>query len=93
MMKVFKDRKQLILFQKGVSFSCLLLSDAIDLACTQQIKCWMTYQYMKDQVLDPHKTGAVDPYASLLCLLTSGSAGKPCQKTAMYLVKNPYRKC
>jgi hypothetical protein len=38
---------------------------------------------MRDQEPDSRETGAMHPYSPLLCQLTSGTAGKPCQKTAM----------
>jgi hypothetical protein len=38
---------------------------------------------MKDQEPDPRETGAMNPYSILLCQLTGGATGKPCQKTAM----------
>ncbi|KAF8804751.1 hypothetical protein BYT27DRAFT_7213852 [Phlegmacium glaucopus] len=47
-----------------------------------QIKCWIAYQYTKDQDMDPVDSGAKNPYQILLHQLTDFGNTRPCCKTA-----------
>jgi hypothetical protein len=80
--RVIEDRQRRIQFRKDVSDVVILCLSKFATP-EQQIKRWMAYQYMKDQELDPRKTGAHNPYNVLLSQLTGGTSGKPRQKTAM----------
>ena len=43
----------------------------------QQIKRWLAYHHMKDQDIDPRKSGAQNPYHSLLHKLTGNTIQNP----------------
>lgn len=62
-----------------------LFNHAIYLINVKQIKRWLNYQYMRDSKGVSTKSGAVDPYQSLLNQLTGRSEKAPRAKTGVSL--------
>ena len=61
------------------------------ISVTQQIKCWLAYQYMKDNDLDPNESGARNPYRVLLQKLTGTRASRPRLKTPANIWRKTHR--
>jgi len=73
-------RQKLFSYCKAVSTLPSYLKDKYSRQ-SQQIKCWLAYQHMKDRDIDPKELGAIDPYRLLLHKLTGTSSQCPQLKT------------
>lgn len=88
--EALEERQKLLAFRKAVSeYLCRYL---FVLKASQQIKRWLAYQYMKDHDIDPHESGAHNPYRTLLHQLTGTTIQKPQQKSAVNIWRKTQRK-
>lgn len=83
--------------QTAVDFKKVVL---VDVTCYQklvidfnyqQIKCWLIYQYIKDNNVNPKDPNTYNPYKSLIAKLSGNEISKPCMKTAANIWRKDHR--
>jgi len=85
------ERQKLFSYRKAVSHALFTSNATVLIYQLQQIKCWLAYQHIKAQDLDPKESGAQDPYRILLNRLIGSSAQCPQLKSTVNVWRKTVR--
>ena len=85
------ERQKLFSYRKAVSRALFTSNATVLTYQLQQIKCWLVYQHMKAQDLDPKESGTQDLYHILLSGLIGTSAQRPWLKSTVNMWRKTVR--